>query len=89
MCGAGLLCWHIPLTSLACFVFCRPTPHNASGSLLILQLVSDWLDARFVMLVMCPRYSREYCWLAMMVCAPLTSLLCIFRQTPPMHLVPS
>jgi hypothetical protein len=54
MCDAG---WPAmpacaPLTSPLCFLL--PYPTHASGSLLILQLVSDWLAALHVVYVMCP-----------------------------------
>ena len=42
-----------PLTRLLCFL--SPYPTHASGSLLIVQLVSDWLASRHVVYVMCPR----------------------------------
>ena len=41
-----------PLTSLLCFL--SPSPTHASGSILILQRVSDWLAAHHVVLFMCP-----------------------------------
>ena len=56
MCVASCLCWHVPLlTTLLCFL--SPYPTHASGSLLILQRVSDWLAARHVVLVMCPVFA--------------------------------
>jgi hypothetical protein len=58
-----------PLTCLLCFLL--PNTAHSSGSLLIVQGVSDPLAARHVVIVMCP-----CCWLAMLACAPLTSLLC-------------
>ena len=57
------------------FSVAQHTTH-ASGSLLILQLVSEWLAARHVVYVMCPCCPDVCCWLAMLACAPLTSLLC-------------
>ena len=44
-----------PPTRLLCFLL--PYPTYASGSLLLLQHVSDRLAARHVVLVMCPRCS--------------------------------
>ena len=69
-----------PLTSLLCFLLAYPT--HASGSLLILQLVSDRLAARHEVLVMCPLCSDVCCWLAMLGCAPLTCLLCFLLPYP-------
>jgi hypothetical protein len=43
-----------PLTSLLCFLL-PSYPTHSTGSLLILQRVSDPLAARHVLLVMCPR----------------------------------
>ena len=69
-----------PLTTLLCFL--SPYPTHASGSLLILQRVSDWLAARHV-LVMCPvAFHVCCCWLAMLPCAPLTTLLCVLSPYP-------
>ena len=76
-----------PLTTLLCFL--SPYPTHASGSLLILQPVSDWLAARHVVLVMCHVLFHVCCCPAMLPCAPLTTLLCFFRPTPHMHLDPS
>jgi hypothetical protein len=69
------------LTSLHCVLTSNPT--HASGSLLVLQLVSDRLAA------------RHGCWLcaliaqmcdagrlAMLACAPLTCLLCFLLPYP-------
>ena len=42
-----------PLTCVICFIL--PYPTHASGSLLVLQRVSDRLAARHVVLVVCPR----------------------------------
>jgi hypothetical protein len=61
------------LTTLNCFL--SPYPKHASGSRLILQRVSDPLAAGHVVYVVCPCCSDACCWLAMMACAPLTSLL--------------
>ena len=58
-----------PLTTLLCFL--SPYPTHASGSLLILQAVSDRLAARHVVLVMCHVLFHVCCWLAMLACAPL------------------
>ena len=82
MCVAGWLCWHVPLlTTLLCFL--SPYPTHASGSLLILQPVSDWLAARHVVLVMCPRIIAHVCCCpAMLACAPLTTLLCVLSPYP-------
>ena len=57
MCDAGSLAMLAcaPLTCLLDFLL--PYPTHASGSLLIVQLVSDRLAARHVALVMCPRCS--------------------------------
>jgi hypothetical protein len=53
MCVDGWLCWHVPsMTTLKCLLL--PYPTHASGSLLILQLVSDRLAARHVVYVICP-----------------------------------
>ena len=52
-----------PLTSLHCFV--SPYPTHASGSLLFLQLVSDRLAARHVVLVVCPQNVDVCCCPAM------------------------
>ena len=71
-----------PLTSLLCFLL--PYPTHASGSLLFLQVVSDRLGARHVVLVMCPRCPDVLMagWLSMLACAPLTCLLCLFLPYP-------
>ena len=69
-----------PLTTLLCFL--SPYPTHASGSLLILQLVSDWLAARNVVLVMCPVVFHVCCWLAMLASAPLNTLLCFLSPCP-------
>jgi hypothetical protein len=45
-----------PLTCLLFFLM--PYPTHASGSILILQLVSDQLAARHVVYDMCPRLLR-------------------------------
>ena len=82
MCAAGWLAMLAcaPLTYLLCSLL--PYPTHASGSLLILQLVSDRLGARHVLLVMRPRCPDVCCWLAMLACAPLTSLHCVFSSYP-------
>ena len=69
-----------PLTSLLCFLL--PYPTHASGSLLILQAVSDWVAARHVVLVVCPCCSNVCCLLAMLVVPLLTSLLCFLLPYP-------
>ena len=69
-----------PLTCLLCFRL--PYPTHASGSLLILQLVSDQLGACNVVLVMRPRCPDVCCWLAMLACAPLICLLCFLSPYP-------
>ena len=74
-----------PLTNRFCIVL--PYPIHASGSLLILQVVSDRLAARHVVLVMCPR-CPFVCfglagWLAGYIgMCPLTSLLCFLSPYP-------
>ena len=80
MCAVGWLAMLdcAPLTSLLCFLL--PNTAYSSGSLLILQGVSDPLAARHVVIVMCP-----CCWLAMLACAPLTSLLCFLLPSYPTH----
>jgi hypothetical protein len=50
-----------PLTSLLCFLL--PYPTHASGFLLVLQLVSNWLAACHVVLVVGPLVFLV-CWLA-------------------------
>ena len=57
-CCPDVWCWQAtlacaPLTSLLCFL--SPNTTHASGSLLILQPVSEWLAACHVVLVVCPR----------------------------------
>ena len=69
-----------PLTTLLCFL--SPYPTHASGSLLILQRVSDWLAARHVVLVMCPVAFHVCCWLAMLACAPLDYPASFFSPYP-------
>ena len=78
-------CW---LDMLACAPldypasFFSPYPTHASGSLLILQHVSDWLAACHVVLAMCHELFHVCCWLAMLPCAPLTTLLCVLSPYP-------
>ena len=68
-----------PLTTLLCFL--SPYPTHASGSLLILQRVSDWLAAHHV-LVMCPVAFHVCCCLAMLACAPLDYPASFFSPYP-------
>ena len=63
-----------PLICLLDFLS-RNTTH-ASGSFLILQLVSDCLAALHVVYVMCPLLFHVCCSLALLACSPLTCLLC-------------
>ena len=69
-----------PLTCLLCFLL--PYPTHASGSLLFLQLVNDWLAARHVVLVVCPLLFHVCCWPALLACGPLTCLLCFVSPCP-------
>ena len=63
-------------------LFLSPYPTHASGSLLLLQPVSDWLAARHVVLVMCHVLFHVCCCPAMLPCAPLTTLLCCSFALP-------
>ena len=69
-----------PLTHLLCFL--SPYPTHASGSILIVQHVSDRLAARHVVLVMCYRCADVCCWPAMLACGPLTCLICFHLPYP-------
>ena len=69
-----------PLICLLDFLS-RNTTH-ASGSFLILQLVSDWLAALHVVYGMCPLLFHVCCWLALLACSPLTCLLCFLWPYP-------
>jgi hypothetical protein len=82
MCAAGCLAMLAcaPLTCLLCILL--PYPAHASGSLLILQLVSDWLAARHVVLFMCPLLFHVCCRLAMLACDTLACLLCFLSPYP-------
>ena len=70
-----------PLTSMLCFLLRYPT--HASGSLLILQHVSDRLAARHGCWI-CALVAQTCAdgWLAVLACAPLTSLLCFLSPYP-------
>ena len=63
-------------------LFLSPYPTHASGSLLLLQPVSDWLAAHHVVLVMCPVLFHVCCCLPMLARAPLTTLLCFLSPYP-------
>ena len=80
LCFAAMLCWHVPSDYPALFL--SPYPTHASGSLLILQPVSDWLAAHHVVLVMCPVLFHVCCCLPMLARAPLTTLLCFLSPYP-------
>jgi hypothetical protein len=68
--------WHVPLLAgLHCVLSSYPT--HASGSLLILQRVSDRLASRHVVLALCPCCPRVCCSLPMLECGHLTSPHCV------------
>ena len=74
-----------PLTSLLCFL--SPYPTHASGSLLLLQLVSDRLAARYVVCLLCALVALLCA--AGWVCWHVSLCLACFvfsRPTPHMHL---
>ena len=61
------------LTTLRCFL--PPYPTHASGSIMILQQVSELFAARHAVFVMCHSLPRLVCcWLPTLACVPLTSL---------------
>ena len=72
------------LTCLLCFLL-PSYPTHAYGSILILQVVSDWQRARHVVYAVCPCCPHVCCSLAMLACATLTCLLCFLLPSYPTH----
>ena len=72
------------LTGLLCFLL-PSYPTHAYGSILILQVVSDWQRARHVVYAVCPCCPHVCCSLAMLACATLTCLLCFLLPSYPTH----